>query len=230
VISFDSFREEVYHEIRKGPLQIVEEAVNRIQSVSPETHLTANILAQKRNVDHFEATVRYTYNQLEMDSASLLVPSVEPQGFGWEYEDEDGEPPIGVLELEEIRRLEDQYYNILSDDNLRSFISQPANALADYVEYLKMLAGYDGELSKRGCFVPEETITLTPHGDFKTCFYLSDRFEWEDHEVPPSQLEERQSFLEEYEETQPETCEYCMQFACNERLRPVVQWTASNPA
>lgn len=225
VISLDSHRAEVYHELRKGPLQLVEESIERIRSVSSDAHLTANVLIQKRNVGHIGATVRYARNELGMDSASLLVPSVEPQGFGWEYEDDD--PTFAPLDPEEIARLEQQFHDLLSDEDTRSFISQPANALSDYLEYFKLMGGYDGELSKRACFVPQETVTLTPHGDFKPCFYLHDRFKWTDHDTNPIEIDARQEFLAKYEEEQPRTCEHCMQFACNERLRPVVQWASA---
>lgn len=226
VISIDSDRAEVYHELRKGPLQVVEESIERIQSVSTDAHLTANILIQKRNAGHIAATVRYARSELGMDSASLLVPSVEPQGFGWEYEGED-EPAFTPLDLEEISQLESQFHDLLSEEGTRSFISQPANALSDYLEYFKLMGGHDGELSKRACFVPKETITLTPHGDFKPCFYLPDRFQWDDHTENPVELDARREFVGEYEDEQPRTCEHCMQFACNERLRPVVKWASS---
>lgn len=222
VISLDSHDPDTYFELRKGHLKSVVRAIERIRSVAPDVNITANVLIQKANVDHVEETVRYARDDLGVSSASLLVPSLEPQGFGWEHHDED--PPIPLPDREQLADLEQQFVRLMETEGMEEFISQPPNALSDYLEYLKLLRGEEADLSKRACYVPERTVTLTPYGYLKPCFYLEERMEWSPTEDPLG-VDEREAFLERYEHDQPSTCETCVQFACNEDLRPVVQWT-----
>jgi hypothetical protein len=152
-------------------------------------------------------------------AVSLLAPSYQPQGFGWETTGR--KPDFGILSEKGIGRLEKVLHEIEKKERgpIR-YLNQSQSVLAEYVQYFKMLAGLPFKLSRHDCIVPNTTITLTEKGSLKPCFYLRQEFAWHDHGSSPATVMKdfRRTFSRQYEE-----CQSCMQFLCNEWIRPLAK-------
>ena len=219
IVSLDTWDPQNYNYIRGRNIhdRIVKSILN-ISKLSPNTQITISCLIQKKNLLYLKDMYDYS-RSICASSLSLLVPSFENYGFGWEKVDKT--PQYNApLNLKEIDVLE-KHFSIMKelDNKQNRFLNQNCEILDEYIQYFKMLAGTTYQLQHYDCFVPLSTITVTEQNTLKPCFYLPNEFPINLNNFKSS-IEIIHSFRNSFNR-QFAQCKTCMQFLCNEWIRPL---------
>lgn len=218
VVSLDTWDSENYMTIRGHRMhERIVYGIQYVRELSPEVPITVSCLIQRKNLPYLKDMYGFAKN-IGASALSLLVPSFEEYGFGWERY---GNPPQSApLTQEEIRKLEESLKDVEKLENGQNrFLNQSQEILAEYIQYFRMLAGLPFYLPRHDCLVPITTVTVTERGTLKPCFYLPHEFPWSSGKSPLS-LEAMSSFRSNFRK-QFKQCQTCMQFLCNEWIRPL---------
>lgn len=217
-ISLDTMNAHEYRKMRGiDGFDAVVNGIKRIKQLSPSLPLTLSCLIQRQNVGYLDKFVHFI-EQLPVKSLSLIVPSYERCGFGWERLEVSSRP--AYLTANEIAKVE-QSLSVISKRraSLPFEIKQNDRIFYEYIEYFRMLAGLpynQSAIVSHACLVPHQMLVIDELGNVRPCFYLSNKFSLDECIADSGRYSQ---FLRNFNTT-IEPCRTCMQFLCNESVRP----------
>ena len=182
-VSLDTWDASNYVAIRGRPMhEHIVQHIKCVRELSPKLPITITCLIQPKNILYLKNLHEFG-KSIGASALSLLVPSYEEFGFGWESCGTG--PKVDILSYDEIKMLEDSFNYLEKLEAWEErFLNQTSEVLAEYVQYFRMWAKLPFRLPKRICFSPHSTITVTERGTLIPCFYLPHEFTWNHNDSP----------------------------------------------